>query len=88
MKLINVIGNGQVTYTLQDDNKKISGINTVECSLMNIDVEKNKLKRISFQEKPMSIIYPTDDLPFEWKKLKGFLWRGSERIISKKDIWN
>ena len=87
MKSINVFGNGQVTYTLQDEKDKISGINTVKCSFMNIDIDKNKIKRISFQDKPESIIYPTNKLPSEWKKLNGFVWRINERINNKGDIW-
>lgn len=87
MEKINVFGNGQVTYTLQDDMEKISGINTVKCSFMNIDVDNNKIKRISFQDKPESIIYPYEELPLEWKKLNGFVWRDSERVRSKADIW-
>ncbi len=88
MKNINVFGNGQVTYTLQDEQEKISGINTVKCSFMNIDVNRNKIKRISFQEKPESVIYPIEELPSEWKKLKGFIWKGDQKINTKEDIWN
>jgi lipopolysaccharide export system protein LptA len=87
MKNINVFGNGQVTYTLQDEQDKISGINTVSCSFMNIDIDKNKINRISFQDKPESIIYPTNELPLEWKKLNGFVWRKNERVNNKNDIW-
>ena len=87
IKNINVFGNGQVTYTLQDDKEKVSGINTVKCSFMNIDVNKNRIKRISFQDKPESIIYPYSELPLEWKKLNGFVWRENEQVRSKMDIW-
>ena len=56
---------------------------------MNIfsEVDNNKIKRISFQDKPESIIYPYEELPLEWKKLNGFVWRDSERVRSKADIW-
>ena len=87
IKNINVFGNGQVTYTLQDDKEKVSGINTVKCSFMNIDVNKNRIKRISFQDKPESVIYPYSELPLEWKRLNGFVWRENERVRSKMDIW-
>ena len=87
MNNIQVFGNGQVSYTLEDNENKLTGINTVNCSFMNIDVKKSKIDRISFQQKPESVIYPTEKLPEKWKKLKGFIWRVNEKINSKKDIW-
>lgn len=87
MKKIRVFGNGQVSYTIEDEYKKITGINTVTCSLMNIDVNNKKIKRISFQESPESVIFPTDELPLEWKRLKGFAWKGKEQIKNKEAIW-
>ena len=32
-------------------------------------------------------IYPEKDLPENARKLKGFIWRGDERIQSKEDIF-
>ncbi len=85
---INVNGNGQAVYVIKDEEDKISGINTVSCSQMNIYVDKKEIHRISFQKQPNSTIYPIEELPQKWNKLEGFKERFSERIIDKEDIWD
>ena len=84
---INVNGNGQAVYVIKDEDDKLSGINTVSCSQMNISVNEKEIQRISFQKQPNSIIYPIEELPKEWKTLKGFKECFEERIVNKEDIW-
>ena len=52
---------------------KITGVNTVSCSEMRIDVKVKNIQRISFQKEPDATLYPYDELPEKWKLLKGFL---------------
>ena len=85
---INVNGNGQAVYVIKDEEDKISGINTVSCSQMNIYVDKKEIRRISFQKQPNATIYPIEELPQKWNRLEGFKERYSERIIDKGDIWD
>ena len=85
---INVKGNGQAVYVIKDKEDKISGINAVSCSKMNIYVDKKEIYQISFQKQPNATIYPIEELPQKWKRLKGFKERYSERIIEKEDIWD
>tara|TARA_Y100000991_G_C21948647_1_gene338664 strand:+ start:39 stop:1529 length:1491 start_codon:yes stop_codon:yes gene_type:complete len=85
---INVIGNGQAAYVVKDDENKISGVNTVNCSKMNIYVDKKEIRRISFQKQPNSTIYPLEELPKKWKRLEGFKERYNERIVEKENIWD
>ena len=85
---INVNGNGQAVYVIKDEEDKISGINTVSCSQMNIYVDKKEIHRISFQKQPNATIYPIEELPQKWNRLEGFKERYSERIIDKEDIWD
>ena len=85
---INVNGNGQAVYVIKDEKDIISGINTVSCSQMIIDVDNKKIHRISFQKQPEAIIYPIKELPKKWNRLEGFNERYSERIIVKDDIWD
>ncbi|MGC6470837.1 MAG: OstA-like protein [Flavobacteriales bacterium] len=84
---INVMGNGQTVYVIKDEQDKLSGINTIYCSKMNITVNDKNIDRISFQNQPSSIIYPIEELPIEWKRLEGFKNRLSERILTKEDVW-
>ena len=88
MHKINVNGNGQAVYVIKDEEDKISGINTVSCSEMNIYVDKKEIHRISFQKQPNATIFPIEELPQKWKRLEGFKERYSERISDKEDIWD
>ena len=85
---INVNGNGQAVYVIKDEEDKISGINTVSCSQMNIYMDNKEIHRISFQKQPNATIYPIEELPQKWNRLEGFKERYSERIIDKEDIWD
>ena len=84
---INVRGNGQAVYVIKDEEDKISGINAVICSQMNIYVDKKEIHHISFQKQPDAILYPYQELPEKWKLLKGFSWRISEKPLTKEDIF-
>ncbi|MDA7794408.1 hypothetical protein N8962_01735 [Flavobacteriales bacterium] len=85
---INVKGNGQTVYVIKDEEDKITGINTISCSQMNIGISEKTINRISFQTLPNSIIYPIEELPNEWKRLNGFEDRFNERVSTKEDIWD
>lgn len=84
---IEVLGNGETVYVLKDEQDKISGVNTVSCSEMKIYVKDKGIRRISFQNQPDATLYPLADLPEEWKKIKGFEWRGDERPLNLEDIF-
>jgi lipopolysaccharide export system protein LptA len=88
LQKINVKGNGQTVYVIKDEKDKITGINTISCSQMNIGISDKNINRISFQTLPNSIIFPIEELPNEWKRLEGFKERFKERISTKEDIWN
>tara|TARA_B100001741_G_C16546905_1_gene597232 strand:+ start:464 stop:1939 length:1476 start_codon:yes stop_codon:yes gene_type:complete len=88
LRKINVNGNGQAVYVIKDEEDKISSVNTVSCSQMNIYVDNKEIYNISFQNKPNATIYPIEKLPKKWKRLEGFKERYVERIIDKEDIWD
>ena len=67
---INVSGNGQAVYVIKDEEDKISGINTVSCSQMNIYVDKKEIHRISFQKQPNATIYPIEELPTKMEQAR------------------
>ena len=48
----------------------------------------NDIEDITFFVNPDGDIFPEKDLPVESRKLKGFVWRGEERILSKEDIFD
>ena len=48
----------------------------------------NDIEDITFFVDPEGDIFPEEDWPFDTKKLKGFIWRGDERIMDKSDIFD
>ena len=84
---IDVLGNGETIYVLKDKSDLITGVNTVSCSKMRIDVKEKSIQRISFQKDPDATLYPYQELPEKWKRLKGFSWRKDEKPLTKEDIF-
>ena len=49
--------------------------------------DKSKIETITFYDNVDGDIYPEMDLPENARKLRGFEWRGDERIKSKLEIY-
>jgi hypothetical protein len=49
--------------------------------------DKSKVETITFFNNVDGDIYPEKDLPENARKLRGFVWRGDERIKTKEDIF-
>jgi hypothetical protein len=52
-----------------------------------LTLDKNRIDTLTLFEKPDSDIYPEKDLPENARKLRGFIWRGDERIKTKEDLF-
>ena len=50
-------------------------------------LDKNAIDTITFFDTVEGDIYPEKDLPENARKLRGFIWRGEERIKTKDDIF-
>ena len=72
---------------MYNDANEFIGINKTVCSKINLILNENKIETITFFTKADSFIYPEKDFPENARKLRGFVWRGDERIISKDDIF-
>lgn len=82
---VDVEGNGQAIYYMRD-RKKITMVNRAESANIVITVKKNKIKRIKFNQKPKSNLYPMKQAKPEDVTLKGMKWLGSERPTDKYQI--
>ena len=87
LKEVDVVKNAEVIYYMYNDANEFIGINKTVCSKINLELEENKINSITFFTKTDSFIYPEKDFPENARKLRGFLWRGDERILSKDDIF-
>ncbi len=84
---VDVVKNTEVIYYMRNDNNELTGINKNVSSRINMTLDKNKIDTITFYDSPDGIIYPEKDLPENARKLRGFIWRGDERIRTKEDIF-
>ena len=87
LKEVDVVKNAEVIYYMYNDANEFIGINKTVCSKINLELEENKIDAITFFTKTDSHIYPESEFPENARKLRGFLWRGDERILTKEDIF-
>jgi hypothetical protein len=73
---------------MRNDKNELIGINKNISSRINMVMDdKNKVDTITFFESVDGDIYPEKELPENARKLRGFVWRGDERIKSKEEIY-
>ncbi|HXP50074.1 MAG TPA: hypothetical protein VN922_08980, partial [Bacteroidia bacterium] len=85
---VKVIGNAQtIYYVYSDNNKTIVGANRADCSNMLIYIDSNKVKSITYLDKPDATMFPKKDIKPSEFLLGNFSWRIKERPMRKEDIF-
>jgi lipopolysaccharide export system protein LptA len=88
LKEVDVVKNTEVIYYMRNEQNELIGINKNLSNKINMVMDdKSNVETITFYEKVDGDIYPEKDLPENARKLRGFEWRGEERIKSKEDIY-
>jgi hypothetical protein len=85
---VDLIGNTEVVYWMYNDDQELIGINKTICSKINITFNNNDVEDLTFFVDPDGDIFPEKDLEEELRILKGMVWRGDERIMTKDDIFD
>ncbi|RTE53018.1 OstA-like protein [Arenibacter aquaticus] len=88
LNLIDLVKNTEVIYYMYNDDQELIGIDKTICSAIRITMANNEIEDITFITNPDGDIFPEKDLPDNSRKLKGFIWRGDERILTKDDIFD
>lgn len=88
LKIIDLIKNTEVIYYMYNDDDELIGINKTICSEIRIIMANNDVEDLTFKVKPDGDVFPETELPENSRKLKGFIWRGDERILTKDDIFD
>ena len=83
-----IIKNTEVVYYMRNDNHELIGINKNVSSKINLTLDGNTIDTMTFFTSVDGDIYPEKDLPENARKLRGFVWRGDERIKTKDDIFS
>ncbi|HEX8562880.1 MAG TPA: OstA-like protein [Flavobacterium sp.] len=84
---VDIVKNTEVIYYMRNDDNKLVGINKGVGSKINLILDGNKIDVLTFFGNPESEVFPEKDLPENLRKLRGFVWRGEERIMTKDDIF-
>lgn len=88
LKIIDLVKNTEVIYYMYNDDDELLGIDKTICSAIRMTMVNNDVEDLTFFVNPDGDIFPEKDLPKESRKLKGFIWRGDERIMTKDDIFD
>ena len=87
LKYVDIVKNAEVIYYMNNEENELVGINKSVCSAINLELNENQIETITFIKNTDGIIYPESEFPENARKLRGFTWRGEERIKSKDDIF-
>ena len=87
LDVISVVGNSETLYYARNEEKEMIGINKAVSSYMLIKLVDNEINEISFIRDPEAKLTPSSEIPENARKLKGFVWRNDERILSKEDLF-
>lgn len=87
LKEVDIIKNTEVVYYVRDEDNGLIGIKKSVCSKINMILDKDQIETITYYKDADGTIYPEADLPENARKLRGFNWRGDERIKTKEDIF-
>lgn len=88
LRTVDLVKNTEVIYYMYNDKNEPLGINKTACSKIRLELENNDIRDITFFTNPDGTIYMEENWPFDTKLLKGFLWRGTEKINSKEEIFD
>jgi lipopolysaccharide assembly outer membrane protein LptD (OstA) len=88
LRHLNVDGNAQSIYYMQDDQKKYVGVNKIQCASMVIRLEKNQLSQIRFRGEPSGTMYPIQKINTADFILEGFEWKGGLRPESSQVLFD
>ena len=88
LKIVDLVKNTEVIYYMYNDDNELIGINKTICSAIQMTLDQSDIEEITFFTNPDGDIFPEKDLPLNSRKLKGFIWRGDERILTKDDIFD
>jgi len=85
---VDIVKNTEVIHYMRNDKNELIGINKNVSSSINMTMDdQSKIDTITLFNNVDGDIYPEKDLPENARKLRGFIWRGDERIKTKEEIF-
>jgi lipopolysaccharide export system protein LptA len=87
LKTLLAKGNGEVVNYARNEEKELIAIMKMSCSNILFTLNENTVDNIKFLKMPDGKTYPPSKFPPKEEKLEGFIWRETERPITKDDIF-
>lgn len=84
---VDVIGNAECFYYIQDESEDLIGINSLLTSEMTINFDKGEIDNLIPYNEPGGVIDPDAKVNEEDRKLKGFRWLQYYRPMRIEDIF-
>ena len=84
---VDIVKNTECIYYVRNDKQELVGINKSAGSRINLMLTDNKIDVLTVYDAPAGELSPEKEFPENARKLRGFIWRGDERIKSKDDIF-
>src|SRR5699024_3883001 len=84
LDVVHFIKNTETIYYYRDeDDGSLTTINKGIASSITINFDTGEIRSISYNQNPETTSYIPSDFPKNARELRGFNWRGDERILSK-----
>lgn len=87
LERVDIIGNAECVYYVQEENDELIGVNTSITSEMRIYLDSNKIHQIRYFDAPNGQIYPDEKLEDKNRKLQGFRWLDIHRPRKPEDLY-
>lgn len=84
---VNLIKNTETLYYMRNDPGELIGINKTLSSSIKVLLEDRKVQDIFYLKQVDGTLYPEEDLPPNARQLKGFIWRGDEKLNRMEDLF-
>ena len=84
---VSIIKNAEVIYYPRNDDDELIGINNTVSSAIELYMKEQQITGTKFIKKAKGKLYPESELPENARILKGFIWRGDERLLTVNDLF-
>jgi lipopolysaccharide export system protein LptA len=84
---VSIIKNAEVIYYPRNEDNELIGINNTVSSSIELYMTEQRITGTKFIKKAKGKLYPESELPENARILKGFIWRGDERLKTISDLF-
>tara|TARA_R100000935_G_scaffold1439_1_gene4630 strand:- start:195302 stop:197107 length:1806 start_codon:yes stop_codon:yes gene_type:complete len=84
---VSIIKNAEVIYYPRNEDDELIGINNTVSSSIELYMKEQQITGTKFIKKAKGKLYPESELPKNARILKGFVWRGDERLQTVNDLF-